>query len=288
MPQNLSTIKALLQTWGLRPKHRLGQNFLHDANQMARVVEAANLAPGDLVLEVGAGTGALSLRLLDLGARVVMVELDRDLEAVLRDQLAPYAQQVTLIIADVLAGKHTINPNVVNALQEAHTVQAFQPKDLLNFKLVANLPYHVASPLLANLATCRVESLQMTDAVVMLQREVADRLTATPGGKDYGALGVLIQSMYHVESIGIVGPSCFWPQPKVESTIVRLTRRQHPLTNHPQRLSALLHRVFSQRRKQIGTILGRQITFPDDICPKARPEQLTVEQFAGLADWFMK
>ena len=284
MNQTLSEIKAALEAWGLRPKHRLGQNFLHDANQMSRIIQAARLNTGDLVLEVGPGTGALSQQLLNIGARLVAVELDRDLEPILRDHLSGHDKQTTLIIADVLAGKHTINPDVVAALhaQSAQKNEP-QPDTHTNFKLIANLPYNVASPLLANLTMGHTYRLCMTDAVVMIQREVANRLTAAPGNKDYGALGVLIQAVYNVERIGVVGPNCFWPRPKVESAIVRLTRRDQPLTDNLQQLSTLTHRLFTHRRKQLGAILGRQTVLPDGIDPKTRPEQLSVEQLVTLA-----
>ena len=118
MAQTLGEIKSLLAAHGLRPKHRFGQNFLHDANQMRRIMEAAELREGELVLEVGPGTGALTERLLEGGARVVAVEVDRDLEPILRERLASYGERFTLIVEDVLAGKHELNPHVVEAVRQ--------------------------------------------------------------------------------------------------------------------------------------------------------------------------
>ncbi|MEX0775134.1 MAG: 16S rRNA (adenine(1518)-N(6)/adenine(1519)-N(6))-dimethyltransferase RsmA [Phycisphaeraceae bacterium] len=267
--QTLTDIKAMLAAHGLFPKHRLGQNFLHDANKMAAILDAAAVGKGDTVLEVGPGTGALTEQLLQRGARVVAVEIDRDLEPILREQLAVYDQCFALLMEDVLESKRLINPRVLAAL----------PRDQ-PFKLIANLPYNVASPLLANLAA---DHPAMTLAIVMVQREVADRLTAEPGSKDYGPLGVMAQAMCQVRRIATLPPSCFWPQPKVDSAVIQLLRRPQPMTGNPHALGELLHSLFSKRRKQLGTILGRQTPLPPDIDPQDRPEQLSVEQLCRLA-----
>ncbi len=268
---------------------------------MARVVEAAGVKPGDVVLEVGAGTGGLSGLLLDAGAWLVAVEIDTHLEPILRSQLGHAGQRATLIIGDVLASKHVINPEVEAQLHhvfaQAHrgpTTHERQRQPLQHpqasqgptrFKLVANLPYNIASPLLANLAIISFGRLCLTDAVVMVQREVAQRLCAPPGGKDYGPLGVLIQAVYHVEPIATVKPVCFWPQPKVDSAVVRLTRRAGPLTDNPQALSQTLGRLFTHRRKQVRSILGVEQGLPAEIDPHVRPERLTVEQWVALSGW---
>lgn len=269
MPQTLTQIKSMLAARGLHPKHRFGQNFLHDHNQMRRILEAAALSPGDLVLEVGPGTGALSEELLEAGARLVAVEIDEDLEPILRERLASWAERARIYIGDVLARKRQLNPEVLAML------------DGERFKLIANLPYNVASPLLINLVADHPE---MTLAVVMIQREVADRLLAPPGGKDYGPLTVIVQAMCHAERVGNLTPGSFWPQPKVESAVVRLTRRAEPLTQHPHQLLDTLHELFSRRRKQLGSILGRSTPLPEDVDPSARPETLTVEQICRLSE----
>lgn len=271
---------------GLRPKRRLGQNFLHDDHQMSRVVTTAAIQAGDVILEVGVGTGQLSHRLLSAGARLVAVEIDPDLEPIVRRHLSAYGQRATIIIGDVLAGKHVLNPDVVTALGSAIN-EAFGGNSAGSsdgFKLVANLPYAVASPLLANLVT-RPGPPRMDQAVVMVQREVADRLCASPGGKDFGALGALIQSVTTVRRIAVVGAGCFWPRPKVESAIVQLLRRPKPLTTDPLGLARTLQVLFGKRRKQVGTILGRRVAYPMGIDPHQRPEALTVEQLVALSDW---
>ena len=271
MPQTLTDIKNLLAAHGLHPKHRYGQNFLHDHNQMRRILQAAAIEPGDHLLEVGPGTGTLTEELLGAGASVVAVEVDRDLAPLLEDRLAahlpPHGDRLQLIFEDVLAGKHELNPRVMAAL-------AGRP-----FKLIANLPYNVASPLLANLAT---DYPAMALAIVMVQREVADRLTAAPGSKAFGPLGIIIQALCDVDTVAALPPGCFWPQPKVSSAVVRMARRESPLTDAPRRLAQTLHRLFSQRRKQIKSIVGQAVIDQAKLPAAARPEMLTLEQLIQL------
>ena len=295
----------MLDALGLRPRHRFGQNFLHDAGKMEQIVAAARIAPGDVVLEVGPGTGALSIRLLAAGATLIAVEIDRDLEPILREQFAQHAGQAgappQLIVDDVLAGKHAINPRVLDALAATGAS---------HFKLIANLPYHVASPLLANLlllpytdshsaisprpfkgqnpqsAIRNPQSAivpRLSLAVVTIQREVADRLAASPGGKEYGPLGILVQALAEVDRVTTLPPGCFWPQPDVESAVARLRVREKPLTDDPTQLTQLLQTLFTKRRKQLGSILGRDVVLPVGVDAKQRPETLSVEQLIELA-----
>ncbi len=272
MGQTLADIRTLLAAHGLRPKHRHGQNFLHDGHKLAQIVAAADVQPDELILEVGPGTGVLSEALLEAGARLLAIEIDRDLEPILQQRVvAPFAPRARLLITDVLADKHTLAPAVVAALGN-------EP-----FKLIANLPYHVASPLLANLL---LDHPTMQRAVVMVQREVADRLAAPPGGKDYGPLGILAQAMCQVQRIATLTPGCFWPPPSISSAVVLLERRATPLPSDPHAFAAFLQRVFQQRRKQLGTLLGRHRPFPPGIDPAQRPEQLALEQLLLLADWY--
>ncbi len=283
MAQTLTEIKQLLAQHGLRPKHRYGQNFLHDGNHMRRIMEAAEIHPGETVLEVGPGTGALTERLLEAGARVLAVEIDRDLEPILRERLADYGDRFRLYVGDILEKKHTLNPQVVRLLDSvlSNTTHGEENNQALSsFKLIANLPYNVASPLLINLA---VDHPAMSCAVVMVQREVADRITADPGGKDYGPMSVILQTVCDASVVGTLSPACFWPAPKVASAVVRLVRKPGPLPVEPKHLSRTVQLLFQKRRKQIGAILGRDTPLPDGINPNARPESLSVEQFARLA-----
>ena len=265
MAQTLSDIKQLLADHGLRPKKKFGQNFLHDGNHMAKILAAAQLKPGDTVLEVGPGTGALTERLVDAGANVFAVEIDRDMQPILQARLG---EQIRLHIGAALDGKHAINAEVLKLLGD-------KP-----FKLIANLPYNIASPLMANLA---IDHLHMTGMVVMIQKEVADRLLAEPGTKAYGPLGVLIQALFTVERVGVLKPGCFYPPPSIDSAVVAMHRRAEPLCEDARALGDLLHQLFSKRRKQLGSILGRNAVLPAGVEPTMRPEQLTAEQLCELA-----
>ncbi|MBI1374923.1 MAG: ribosomal RNA small subunit methyltransferase A [Phycisphaera sp.] len=266
--QTLSDIRGLLDAHGIHPKHRFGQNFLHDPNKLRDILAAAAIEPGDAVLEVGPGTGVLTEPMLAAGGRVVAVEIDDDMAGILRERIGEDCDGWTLVHADVMAGKHAINPDVVAALDGA------------SFKLVANLPYNVAGPLLATLAT---DHPTMASAIVMIQREVAERIVAAPGGKEYGPLTVILQAMCTIDRVTTLSPNCFWPRPKVDSAVIRLVRRDTPLTDDPHALSAFLQRLFQKRRKQIGAILGRD-TLPNGFDPTLRPEQLSVERLIALAD----
>ncbi len=268
MVQTLSDIKSLLEANGLHPKKRLGQNFLHDGNKMRAILEAAAIGPGQTVLEVGAGTGALTEHLLEAGAKVVAVEMDEDMWPILDVRLAGWPDQYTLIEGDVLSSKHTLNPEVLAALGEG------------SFGMVANLPYNVASPLLVNLF-CEKDVL-MEQAVVMLQREVADRLVAKPNTRAYGPLGILIGAMCQIEMVCTLSAGCFWPQPQVGSAVVKLVKRAEPLTDEPLVLAEFLRVLFSKRRKQLGSILGRDGSWPKGITPDMRPQVLPIEQLIAL------
>jgi len=267
MAQTLTEIRKLLDDFGLRPKKRYGQNFLHDGNMMRKIIHAAQIRPGELVLEVGPGTGALTGRILNEGADVIAVEVDQDFEPLLRCQFSTYSDSLWLIFEDILSSKHQLNTNVMDLIGS-------RP-----FKLIANLPYSVASPLLANLAAYFTN---MSVALVMVQQEVAERLTSQPRSKNYGPLGIMIQAMCDVQRITTLPPSCFWPVPKVNSALIKLTRRPNPLTNQPHRLESGLQTLFSKRRKQLGSILRYHESWPEEISPRMRPEELTVQQIISL------
>jgi len=279
--QDLARIKQLLAVRGLRPQHRLGQNFLHEPQRINRLVDASGVAAGDLVLEVGPGTGALTEALLERGARVVACELDRGLADLIDEELVPRAEgRLQLVRGDCLAKGRRLAPAVDEALGGAP------------FRLVANLPYQAASPLMGELALHRPECLGQ---FVTIQREVADRLTSPPGGSGYGTLTVIMQVAATVQRLEILPPGCFWPSPKVTSATVAV--RPRPDEEVPPALRASLGHgdretreafarwvtaLFSKRRKQLGSIVGRDRTWPAGIDPMWRPERLTPGQFAEL------
>ncbi|MGA1393848.1 MAG: ribosomal RNA small subunit methyltransferase A, partial [Phycisphaerales bacterium] len=171
--QSLSEIKAILSERGLRPRHRFGQNFLIEPMHLRRLVEAASIAAGDAILEVGPGTGTLTEELLASGARIVASEIDRDLASLLRER---FGDVIQLVEGDVLSAKRSIAAEVTGSMGGRE------------FKLVSNLPYQIASPLLAILAS----DPRCLGCFVTVQREVADRLGAGPGKSDYGPLSVVV------------------------------------------------------------------------------------------------
>jgi len=279
--QTLTQIKALLEERGLRPNKSLGQNFLCDHNLLRRLVEASGAEPGDLVLEVGPGTGTLTESLLERGCKVIACEVDRGLAALLADRLDRFGERVDLISGDCLAGKRSINHAVLERLQG-------RP-----FRLVANLPYGVASPLMALLATdhhprIASERPACMGQFVTVQQEVADRLSAGPGSKEFGELGVVVQAMCEVSNVATLGPECFWPRPKVSSRMVAIVPRERPMIEEPSVLVNACRMLLGQRRKQIGGILAREAPWvlsrlPKGVEPTMRAEALRVEQFVEMA-----
>lgn len=280
-------LKKLLAARGVRPKRSLGQNFLIDPGLMHFIVDSAHLDRGHVVLEPGAGTGGLTGLLASLAGAVVAVETDAALHAIATDALAPFAN-TTVVHADVMAGDDDLAPSVRRALEDA---LASLPGG--RFKVVANLPYQIATTLITTLlgaAPCPDEM------ILTVQREVADRIAAPPGCKEYGYLSVIVQSVARVRRLRRISPKAFWPQPKIESTVLRITpdpelRRCAGDLRNLRRLASAL---FQHRRKQAarGLILARLTPDLDAAghalrqtgAPQAaRPEALTIRQFITLA-----
>ena len=274
--QTLAQIRAMLEERGLAPRKSLGQNFLIDHNLIRKLVDASGVGPGDAILEVGPGTGALTDELLARGCAVVACELDRGLAAMLRERLAdpqsalgaPPTASFRLIEGDCLASKRKLSPEVEAALSG-------KP-----FRLVANLPYGAATPVLLALLCDHPEC---SGAFVTIQREVADRLLAKPSTKEYGPISVVAQAMCQVERIAVLPPECFWPRPDVTSAMVSLTRRTSPLVSHPAKLADFCQTAFSKRRKQLGAVLGRTVPWPEGVRPENRIEELSVDRIIALA-----
>jgi 16S rRNA (adenine1518-N6/adenine1519-N6)-dimethyltransferase len=257
--QTVAEIKALLAARGIRPKHRFGQNFLHDRNQLIKLVEAARVRPGEVVLEVGPGTGTLTEELVAAGATVIAAEIDPDMIAIVRERLG---ERVTVVAGDCLAGKRSLSPDIVAAI-------AGRP-----FVLVANLPYGAASPLMAILATRHPEC---RGQYVTVQREVADRLLAPAGGREYGPLTIAIGLAATVRDLATVKPASFWPMPEVTSAMIAIEPNPSPPWRdraEGEAFEGFVSRLFSARRKQIGSTLGRAGPWPEGIEPSMRPEEL--------------
>lgn len=273
MPQSKSEIQALLATAGGHPRHRFGQNFMIDHNLVRAVADAGRPAPGDLVIEVGPGTGTLTDELLSRDVQVVACEIDHDLAAMLRHRYDDQPR-FTLIEGDALRTKHAINADLLAQLAPA--IDARKP-----VKLIANLPYNIASPLVIELLIAGVELLAFT-----VQKEVADRLRAAPATEEYGPLTVVVQALAEVEVLRTLPPQAFWPAPKIDSALVRLTRR--PRVDDPAHFGAFVQKLFSFRRKTLRKALTESSHPADAILaatgfdPQARTEVLSVDQWIEL------
>ena len=290
-PADVREIAARLD---VRPTKLLGQNFVHDANTVRRIVRAANLREQEVVMEVGPGLGSLTLALLDTGNPVIAVEIDPKLAGALPDTVARMRPKRAASLA-------VLN---VDAL-------ALQPGDLIKddathlpapTALVANLPYNVAVPVLLT-ALERFESIERV--LVMVQAEVADRLAAKPGGKIYGSPSVKAAWYGTVERAGAIGRHVFWPAPNVESGLVRITRTDEPRTGGPlgielaggvpptaREVFAVVDAAFAQRRKMLRSALagafggGERVEAAlkrAGIDPTTRGERVDVDGFIRIA-----
>lgn len=259
-------ITRILAEHGLSPRRAFGQNFVADPNTVRRIARLAAVGPGDLVVEVGAGLGSLTLALAETGADVVAVEVDRGLVPVLRSVTAG-SSNVTVVEGDAMALDW-------NSLITRDAT------------LVANLPYNIATPLIADLLDT---APRLHRFVVMVQREVALRLAASPGSGDYGAVSVKVSYWATARLLGDVPATVFVPKPKVTSSIIEITRRAEPAVPPDvpaEELFTLVRQAFGQRRKMLRRSLA-DCTTPEifgraDVSPEARPEQLNVEQWGRL------
>ncbi|MFP4209403.1 MAG: 16S rRNA (adenine(1518)-N(6)/adenine(1519)-N(6))-dimethyltransferase RsmA [Wenzhouxiangella sp.] len=250
-----------------RPRKRFGQHFLIDARVIDRLVAAIRPQPGERLLEIGPGEGVLTRPLLASGARLIAVELDRDLAAVLADRLGQPAG-LTVVQGDIL---------------QTDIAALAGPGSL---RVVGNLPYNISTPILFHLFD-QIE--QIEDMHFMLQKEVVDRLVATPGSKDYGRLSVMAGFFCRMDWLFDVPPEAFRPPPKVVSAIVRL--RPKTLTGLDlQRLpglDAIVRQAFGQRRKtlrnSLRSLLDEAAIKAAGIDPGTRPERLSLDQFLALA-----
>lgn len=292
MPQTLREIRAMLEEANLRPQKMFGQNFLIDHNLLAQLVELAEVRPGHAVLEVGPGTGTLTELLLDAGAEVVAAEIDRGLAALLDRRFGDRAN-CRLMCVDVMAGKHALNPAVLEALRGLG-----RPANL-----VSNLPYNIATPLiceclLSSLASHRgqADAVRFERLTFTVQREVTQRLTAGAGQPQYGAVSVLTALLGEATLGRELPPQAFWPRPAVVSRMMRIDFRPPDPHVVPDigRLRQVLTLAFSQRRKQIGSA-GRRGDWAvgaeafaaalaaAGIEPTSRPEEVSPQAFAALA-----
>ena len=264
----------------IRARKRFGQHFLEPA-WCAKVVDACRALPTDTFLEIGPGTGAITLPLAGRAGRVLAVEVDRDLAAALQAQAVP---NLTVHTGDVL-------DTDVDALLTGW----IGPEPATPVRVVGNLPYNICSPILYMLTALSARRPGLIDATLMVQAEVADRLVAVPGTGDYGVLTVTTALSADVERLLVLPPGAFRPRPKVRSALVRLRFRTPAFpVRHRDTLIRLVRMVFTQRRKTIANGLkaaaagagldGAAILATAGIDPMRRPETLQLGEFAALAD----
>ncbi len=268
--QTLAQIRAMLEERGLAPQHRFGQNFLIDHNLIRKLVGSAGVGAGSLVLEIGPGTGTMTEELLERGCEVIACELDRGLAALLRETIGAggHAGRFTLVEGDCLESKRELSREVAGRLAGRA------------FTLVSNLPYGAATPVITTILGSHPRCERMC---VTIQREVAERLTAGPRTKEYGPLSVVAQAAARIHTIAIAPAECFWPRPDVTSAMIGIERRADPLTGDVAGLARACQELFAQRRKQIGSLLGRSFDWPAGIAATMRAEELTVEQFVTMS-----
>lgn len=277
IPRN--TIEVL-QRHNFTFQKKYGQNFLVDPNVLERVMDAAGVSGEDCVLEIGPGIGTMTQLLAERAGKVVAVEIDRNLIPILEETLAPYSN-VTVINEDIL--KLDVE-ETIRVRGEGRPV-----------KVVANLPYYITTPIIMSLLE---GGAPLESITVMVQKEVAERMQAGPGTKDYGALSLAVQYYSRPEVVANVPPNCFIPRPNVGSAVIRLTRYGTPPVQaaDPGKLFAVIRASFNQRRKTLANSLANAPGLPASrervtrileemgLPAMIRGEALTLEQFAALSD----
>lgn len=280
---NTKNTIEILRKYNLSFQKKFGQNFLVDKNILEKIVDAAQITETDCVLEIGPGIGTMTQYLAERARSVIAVEIDKNLIPVLQDTLSSY-NNVTIINKDIL--KADIN----------HIIE--EQNDGKPIKVVANLPYYITTPIIMALFESHVTLQSIT---IMVQKEVADRIQAKPGTKDYGALSLAVQYYAEPEVISKVPASCFLPRPNVDSTVIRLTRYAIPPVKAQDEayLFAVIRASFNQRRKtlvnglsnagnlgvskeRIAEVLGQM-----NLSPTVRGETLTLEQFTELSNYLL-
>lgn len=274
--------KEILDKYGFTFKKSLGQNFLIDTNILHRIVDYAEVMEQTGAIEIGPGIGALTEQLAKRAKKVVAFEIDQRLLPILKDTLSPYPN-VKIIHQDILKA-------------DVHNMIASEFEGVEDLMVVANLPYYVTTPILMKLLE---EKIPVRGIVVMLQKEVADRIAAKPGTKDYGSLSIAIQYYTEAETVMVVPKTVFNPQPNVDSAVLRLIKRPEPAVKVKDEsfFFSVVRASFAQRRKTILNNLTSNLSFGKEkkqaieqtlskvgIDPKRRGETLSIEEFAALSD----
>jgi 16S rRNA (adenine1518-N6/adenine1519-N6)-dimethyltransferase len=247
--QTFTYLRALFGKHGISPNRRFGQNFLIDLNIHELIERTAELTSDDVVLEVGPGAGALTTLMAQQASAVVAVEVDAAM-ALLTQQAVEGRPNVRVLNMDALAGKHRINEYVRDNLKAGLAVGSNK-----RLKLVANLPYNIATPIILNLLVD--DELSPSLIVVTIQKELADRMMAKPQSSSYGALSVLVQMLGDVELVRVLGPKVFWPRPKVDSAIIKIIPSKEKRSEIPDLkwFQYVVRDLFTLRRKNLRGVL---------------------------------
>jgi 16S rRNA (adenine1518-N6/adenine1519-N6)-dimethyltransferase len=274
----------------IRARKSLGQNFLTDRRVAAQIIDSVSVSANDVIIEIGPGKGALTAMLLKRCGHLVAVEIDERLAGELRRSLK--TENLTMITADALSVNWA---ELIERSKAMVNAPLRCREDQSRVRIVANLPYYISTPIIEKLLSLRRRLFDMT---LMLQKEVADRITAEPGGKEYGYLSVVVQYYCVATKLFEVPPSAFTPEPKVESAVIRLRVHEHPSVNvtDERRFFALVRACFAQRRKTIQNnlkVAAASQLFTKDlrlaleaacVAPQRRAETLSLAEFARLCD----
>lgn len=286
--QTKTQIQQLLAAAGVEPNKRLGQNFLIDMNLINLLLKSAHISRDDVVLEVGTGTGSLTQALAQQAGKVIAVEFDKNLAHITAEQLSS-SDNVIIINTDALENKNTIDHKVIEALEA--TCNEFYGK----LMLVANLPYSIASPVMMNLI---LGPVVVDSMVVTVQKEVADRMTAEPGHDNYGILSIFMAATGSAKTIRKLSPKVFWPQPQVDSTMIRFDRDNKKVARmySIELFKEVVNLFMAHRRKMmkacvkfadgnLAKVHNWQDVFEHAVIePHCRPEELTAENYIAMAN----
>jgi len=247
--QTISFIKRRLDEAGIYPVSRYGQNFLTDLNLVRMIADSAELGPQDIALEIGTGTGSLTAMIAEKAGHVITVEIDKNLHQLAREELASF-KNITFLQQDALRNKNNLSQELLDTI-----ATAMSQIENAQLKLVANLPYNIATPIISNLLT--YEDFVPTSMTATIQKELGERIVARPATSDFGSLSLWIQAQCDAEIVRIMNPSVFWPRPKVHSAIVHIVTnpekraRIKDLKNYHQ----FIRSVFIHRRKYLRSVL---------------------------------
>ncbi|MEN6391917.1 MAG: 16S rRNA (adenine(1518)-N(6)/adenine(1519)-N(6))-dimethyltransferase RsmA [Syntrophomonas sp.] len=280
-PATIKEVRAALNEYGLHPRKKWGQNFLVDKNILKKIADGSDIDPDGYVVEIGPGLGALTRELALRCRGVLTIEIDRQLQSFLEHSL------------EDLPGVHFVFADVLTLNLEQELADAFGLKEIKPYSVCANIPYNITSPILFKLLE---ECVNLKNATLMMQKEVADRIIARPGGKDYGLLTLTTAYYARVNPVAPVSRNCFYPKPEVDSQVIKITPHQvKPVQSvDEKRLKEFLKAAFQKRRKTILNICAdffhkdkqscTEILMESQIAPLRRPETLELGEFALLLE----